>query len=153
MLKILNQLFFLLIIGVIANPVTADIYKWVDDDGTVYYTDKPLDKKNPEKIKLQINSYTSPKVSPFSYDSSLISGYKTTEDVVMYSTTWCGYCKKAKRYFNQHNISFEEYDVEKSAKGKMDYKALRGRGVPIILVGNRRMNGFSESSFEKLYQQ
>ena len=71
----------------------------------------------------------------------------------MYSTTWCGYCKQARNYFQQNNIAFAEYDVEKSDKGKRDYKKMNGRGVPIILVGDKRMNGFSPGAFEKIYRQ
>lgn len=44
-----------------------------------------------------------------------------------------------------------EYDVEKSSKGKRDFKRLGGTGVPIILVGQKRLNGFSWETFEKLY--
>ncbi|WP_198147347.1 glutaredoxin family protein [Gilvimarinus polysaccharolyticus] len=32
--------------------------------------------------------------------------------VVMYAS-WCGYCKKARRYFRANNIPFTEYDIEK----------------------------------------
>ena len=35
------------------------------------------------------------------------------KNVVMYSSEWCGVCKKAKTYFNANDIPFREYDVEK----------------------------------------
>ena len=72
--------------------------------------------------------------------------------VVMYSTTWCGVCKRAKGYFRERDIPYREYDVEKSAKGRRDYQRLKGRGVPIILVGDQRMNGFSRDRFESIYR-
>jgi glutaredoxin len=71
----------------------------------------------------------------------------------MYSTTWCGVCQKAKAYFNQNRISYTEYDVENSTKGKQDFQRMGGKGVPIILVGNKRMNGFSQASFEQLFNK
>jgi len=49
-------------------------------------------------------------------------------------------------------IRFTEYDIEKSSKGKRLYKNLGARGVPVILVGKKRMNGFSEAGFEKIYR-
>ncbi len=70
----------------------------------------------------------------------------------MYSTVWCGYCKKARRYFKEKGIPFQEYDTETTQKGREDYKKLNGTGVPIILVGKKRMNGFSPSGFERLYR-
>ena len=70
----------------------------------------------------------------------------------MYSAEWCGYCKKAKRYFNMKGISYTEYDVEKNARAKSEYEKMGATGVPVILVGKKRMNGFSEKGFEKLYR-
>ncbi|MFV2059940.1 MAG: glutaredoxin family protein, partial [Gammaproteobacteria bacterium] len=71
--------------------------------------------------------------------------------LIMYSTTWCGVCKKAKKYFLKNNIAFTEYDVENNSKGKRDYKKMKGRGVPIFLIGSKRLNGFDEAKFNQIY--
>lgn len=70
----------------------------------------------------------------------------------MYSTSWCGYCKKAKQYFKKNNITFTEYNIEKNAKAKREYKKMGATGVPVILVGKKRMNGFSQKGFEAIYR-
>jgi len=70
----------------------------------------------------------------------------------MYSATWCRMCKKAKNYFRKNNIPYVSYDVEKSRIGKMDFKLLRGKSIPIIIVGSKRMNGFTAAKFERLYE-
>ena len=44
--------------------------------------------------------------------------------------TWCSVCKKAKR----------------------KYKQLGATGVPVIIVGRKRMNGFSEAGFKRIYK-
>ena len=71
----------------------------------------------------------------------------------MYSATWCGICTRAKRYFKYKNIPYVIYDVEKSRSGKRDFKLLKGKSVPIIIVGDKCMNGFTVAKLEKLYQQ
>ena len=71
--------------------------------------------------------------------------------VVMYSAVWCGVCKRARQFFNVNKIPFSEYDVETSAKGKKDFARLKGRGVPVILIGKKRMNGFDKVRFKQLY--
>ncbi len=141
-----------LLFGAIATTVSADIYRYVDDNGTVMYTDKPVGKDKPNPVKLQINSFSRPKVEPFSFDPSLVTKRAKSTEVIMYSTAWCGYCKQARRYFRAQSIPFTEYDIEKSARGKKDYQALNGRGVPIILAGDRRMNGFSVEAFKRIYR-
>jgi mycoredoxin len=36
-------------------------------------------------------------------------------DFVMYSTQWCGYCKRLKAMLNQDGITFTEIDLEHDA--------------------------------------
>ena len=73
--------------------------------------------------------------------------------VVMYATSWCPYCQQARNYFRQQGILYVERDIEKDAAARRDYKAFGGRGVPVIFVDQRRMNGFSVSGFEKIYRR
>ncbi len=77
-------------------------------------------------------------------------GVQVDSPVVMYSTQWCPYCSKARAYFERHKIAYVEYDIEASAQNRAQFQALNGRGVPLILVGDKRMEGFSVQSFEAL---
>jgi glutaredoxin len=84
-------------------------------------------------------------------DGASDSGFDSNH-VIMYATSWCGYCRKARNYFKANNIAFSEYDIEKDERAKKKYDALGGRGVPVILVGNKRMNGFNAQSFKRMYE-
>lgn len=81
-----------------------------------------------------------------------LTDYDQEEKVVMYATSWCPYCQQARNYFRQQGISYTEYDIERDADAKRRYQAFGGRGIPVIFVGKRRMNGFSVSGFNKIYQ-
>ena len=137
---------------VFAGPgFTAQLYKWVDDQGNVHYGDSPPENADLKKITGEVSSFSSVSVEPFQYDPGLVTAPKSGKSVVMYSTEWCGYCKKAARYFRQKKISFKEYDIEKSEKAARDYKRLKGRGVPLILIGKQRMTGFNQNTFDRIY--
>ncbi len=70
--------------------------------------------------------------------------------VVMYSTAWCGVCRRARSYFEKERISFVEYDVDKNASARAEYLALNPRrSVPTIKVGNEVIVGFSEGAVGK----
>lgn len=125
--------------------VNAGIYKWVDETGKVHFTDSPPDDTKTEEVELRINTYTSVEIKP------LIERLGKKDKVVMYSATWCRMCKKAKNYFRENNVPYISYDVEKSRTGKMDFKLLRGKSIPIIIVGGKRMNGFNAAEFDRLY--
>ena len=124
----------------------AEIYTWKDAKGRTHFGDKPPAQSQAKTLDLQINTISRPEIEP------LENGSLSRKQVVIYSTEWCGACRKAKGYFKRKRIPYKEYDVEKSAKGRRDYVRLKGRGVPIILVGNQRMNGFSVSGFESIYR-
>ena len=149
--RIMKYIFFvvLAIITLSVFPVHGEIYQWKDADGNTQFGDRPPPSKKVKRIELEINSYESVTVEPFEpFKSSRPSRGKS---VVMYSTSWCGYCKKARNYMRSNNIAFQEYDIEKSAKARKEYKKLNGRGVPVLLIGKKRMNGFSVAGFKKLY--
>lgn len=137
----------------VLSAQAADVYKWVDDKGRTHYTDQPPVDLESEELEIRIQTITAPPVvRKFDYESIFKSSKpaKKSKKVIMYSTAWCGVCKQAKAYFKSKKIRYVEYDVEKSSKGRADFKRLNGKGVPIILVGNRRMDGFSPRRFEAM---
>lgn len=72
------------------------------------------------------------------------------EGVVLYATDWCGYCRKAREFFTQHNIAYVEYDIEKSAEGKAQYDQLRGSGIPLVVIHGEVLRGYDPNSMKKL---
>lgn len=140
----------LLLITLLLTPlVSAEIFKWTDDNGKVHFGDrKPLNKQV-EEVTVKVNSYTN---VTFELAPLQPSSIKKKKNVIMYATSWCGYCKKAREYFKANHIHYTEYDIETSEKGKRQYQKLNGKGVPVILVGESRMNGFSEQGFQRIYK-
>jgi glutaredoxin len=128
--------------ALVISPAMAGVYKWIDADGRVHFSDHPPTYTKTEEIK--IHSYSG--ATEVTTDGEGF-GART---VKILTTTWCGQCRKAKAFLTGKHISFTEYDVEKSELGKIEYRRLKGRGVPIILVGNQRMNGFNSKRLEKM---
>ncbi len=125
--------------------VSAEILKWTDSDGRVHFGDKPPPGAETSIVEVRINTYESPNIE------ALQEILNPKDKVVMYSAEWCGVCKKAKKYFRENSIPYKDYDIDKSSKGKKDYKKLGAKGVPVILVGKKRLNGFSAATFESIY--
>ncbi|MFN0038732.1 MAG: DUF4124 domain-containing protein [Burkholderiales bacterium] len=130
-------------------PAGAELYKWVDQDGKVHYSDAPPPNRKSNRIELKNNSISGPPVVPEIRSTPPVAA-ATAERVRLLTAAWCGYCKKARAYLQARGTPFEELDVETSAQGKSAYDALRGRGVPIILVGQQRMDGYDASALEAM---
>ncbi len=69
-------------------------------------------------------------------------------DVIMLGAWWCSYCYQAKRYFQQNDISYCEYDMENTLEGKRLYEENGGGAVPILFIGEYQLSGFSEQQIE-----
>jgi len=69
-------------------------------------------------------------------------------DVIMLGAWWCSYCYQAKKYFQRNNIDYCEYDMENTTIGKRLYQEHGGGAVPILLIGQYQLNGFSEQRVE-----
>jgi glutaredoxin len=122
----------------------AQIYKWIDANGKVHFGDaknRPMGEQT-ERLNIEINTYSTPTIE-------VASG--KTDTIIMYSAAWCGYCKKAKSYFMANSIPFTEYDIDKDKAAKRRHKKMGATGVPVILYKDKRMNGFSESGFKRIY--
>ncbi len=72
--------------------------------------------------------------------------------VILYRTAWCGHCKRAAAYMERKGVAFVERDIETNPSYRNEYaKAGGGRGVPVIVFGEKTMTGFSEKAFDKHY--
>ena len=71
-------------------------------------------------------------------------------DVLMYGTSWCGYCAKARKLLDEKGITYYEYDIESSEEGYRQYKDLGGWGVPLFQIGGKVVKGYSPSRVIKL---
>lgn len=68
--------------------------------------------------------------------------------VVLYGTAWCGYCAKTRDYFKAHQIDFIDLDIEKSPEARKAHAKLGGGGVPVVLIGNRKIQGYNAGALE-----
>ncbi len=139
--------FLLLLACIVAAPAPAEvIYRSVDGDGRVRYTsERPADAPA-TVLQPRINSYTgAPTVS-----GQPSAPAAAAAEVKMYATSWCPYCKKARAYLERRGIRYVELDIERSREARAEYDRLGARGVPVILVGTQRMNGYSEERLAQL---
>ncbi len=85
------------------------------------------------------------KIDSFLSDDQGIASAGTNE-VVMFMTSWCGYCRAARQYFSDNNIPYTEYDIERSSEGKQMYDQYNVRGVPVIVINGEVIIGFDQNA-------
>ncbi len=147
----------------LSTTVNAEVYRWVDETGTVHFSDAmPNVNEALANEQLEITPYILPQLnvikgqeiaSDVLDEEEQTHEANTMKSVVMYSASWCGVCLKAKEYMRARSIPYTEHDIEASERNLERFKALGGRGVPLIMVGQQRMSGFNPVRLERLLRQ
>ncbi len=150
-------------IALMAGSVSAEIYKYVDAEGRMHFTDTPPAGANAKQLNIQpniIEGGIKPKSSangePSAAEIRKKNLLETTKQpkVELFVTSWCGYCKKAEAYLRKKGIKYTAYDIEKNPQAARRKASLTSRkGVPFALIGAQKLTGFSEMAYEQALQK
>ena len=70
--------------------------------------------------------------------------------VILYSTSWCPWCKKTREFLKSKKIKFTEKNVEKNKKYADELiKKSKQMGVPVIDIDGKIIVGFNEEKLKK----
>lgn len=163
------NVYYIIIVITIMNlfsvPAFASMYSWTDENGVRHFSNnKPAGPEtvtvskeieyDAEKDKQRLekaDDFWNEKLKAHQKRKAAKPRKKaaaTSKEVVMFSTKRCGYCHKAKAFFNKHGIRFTEIDINSSPEGRKRFKKLNGRGVPLILIGNQTIRGFNKPAIK-----
>lgn len=71
---------------------------------------------------------------------------KAGKPVVMYATSTCPYCAKVRKLFADRGVQYVEYQIDKSKEHAADFKQVGVPYVPVLFIGERRIDGFREKA-------
>lgn len=69
--------------------------------------------------------------------------------VEIYMTSWCPYCAKAEAFFKAKGVPFTALDIEKDSIARMRYQRYGQSGVPLVVIGDVVIPGYSVAEYEK----
>lgn len=71
------------------------------------------------------------------------------DSIIIYSATWCGFCKMAKNYFDSLKIKYTDLDVEADNQNALDaVNKSHQRGIPVIDIGGEIIVGFDKPKID-----
>jgi glutaredoxin len=139
-----------LLVPALANA-QASVYRWVDKDGKVHYSDTPP----PEPQK----SLTQKRVGG-GYSESTQLPYATQiamqkNPVTLYTGADCGDpCKLGRDLLAKRGVPFSERDAQGSAEDAEALKKLVGSlDVPVLVVGASKVKGYEDGAWQSALDQ
>ena len=73
--------------------------------------------------------------------------------VIIYSTTWCAFCKTEKQYLDKLGVSYSEKDIEADKDAYDELMAKNGgqfSGVPVTDIDGELVLGFDRAKIDGL---
>lgn len=65
-----------------------------------------------------------------------------TPEILMYSTSWCPYCERARALLGAKGVAYTDIDIDKQPERRDEMIARTGRRtVPQIYIGERHVGG------------
>jgi len=110
---------FLVIFSISASSLeSGEIYKWKDKDGNIVFSDTPPPPGvNAEIKEFKEDTTERPKAREYfpKPKSERVQEKRPYRDinVIMYSTSWCPYCVKARNYLLSLDVNLVEYNIER----------------------------------------
>jgi len=147
--------FFLLAIIVFPlNAQAAELYRWVDADGKVHYTDTrpPSDARDARVTRVPQQA-----VAPEETQASATTSYATQQaatnfPVTLYTSPSCAdYCENARKLLNQRGIPFTEKQLQTEEERSAFLQLFNDQDMlPSATVGSRQLSGYEVNMWNAL---
>lgn len=71
--------------------------------------------------------------------------------ITLYMTSWCGYCRKARKLLKELDADFVAKDIEKDSEAAREFSAKNGGrgGVPLIDFDGKVVRGYSDRTIRQ----
>lgn len=136
------------------------VYKRIGPDGEIIYSDKPpagAERSQTLEFRNLPSSPLPPEVLRFREQleksaQGRIAAARAprASEVQLFTAKWCGHCKRAKAHLAASQVSYSEYDIE-DIDGMRAFIAAGGRGgVPLLISGPHRLQGYSAGAYDQL---
>ncbi|HWI41508.1 MAG TPA: glutaredoxin domain-containing protein [Verrucomicrobiae bacterium] len=73
--------------------------------------------------------------------------------VELYVTSWCGFCRKAEAWLKEKKVPYVKYDIEADPEARKRFEQQKGRGVPLVIIGQSAIRGYSPDDMAALLFQ
>ena len=173
-----KKIFWVIFIYIFALGISsAEIYKWVDENGVTHYSDSPTENipgtaetEDDEIQPADPAPANTPPLPDKTRKSTLDSDFfdildetqeqetqeevaENTPTVEIYETSWCGYCKKAKDFFRSRGIDFVTYDIDRDQQARSRMQSLTSRmAVPFVVINGQGIPGYNVAGYEQALQ-
>ncbi len=73
--------------------------------------------------------------------------------ITLYTAPGCGHCRQLRDLLRRSHVPFQEQDVTRNRRAEAEFRRLGARGVPVLVVGRERVDGFDPRRLRRVLRQ
>lgn len=158
--RVISILLLIIFLSPASSAVSGDYYKWKDKDGNVVFSDiPPPPGVNAEIKEFKQDTTERPKTKEYPQrpPNESVKEKRPYGDihVIMYMTSWCPYCAKARNFLRSLDVDLIEYNIErdKNKREEMLGKSGGSTGVPFIDVEGTIIRGYNPDALKSAIER
>ena len=141
-----SRLLFSCLLLTICCAAQAQVFKWVDANGKVTYSDVPPPQS---ATRVDVRPLSPANASAVALPFELSQAVKNMP-VTLYTSGNCAPCDDGRSYLKQNGIPFAELTVSTDADIKKVSTLITGTQFPVLTVGRSQLTGYSAADWRKL---
>lgn len=152
----------LLLILALLLPLAAgagSIYKSTGSNGNRIYSDEPqANTRNQQVIEFNEAPATPLPDSVIQYRKNLEERIRNrkaetppSDSPLLFTGTWCGYCRRAKNWLEMRRIAYREYDIDTEAGMSMLIQLGGSNSVPLLVWKGHQLRGYSAERYTQFF--
>lgn len=134
-----SRILFSLLCLTLSMTAQAQVFKWVDANGKVTYSDVPPPKT---AVSVEKKSYSSSDEPNYAFSYELGQAVKNMP-VTLYNSAKCTPCDDGRNFLKQNGIPFSEKTVVTNADVEKLNSIGGGTQLPLLVIGRTNFKGFS----------
>lgn len=129
-----------------AAQAQSTVYRWVDKNGNVQYTDSPppADAKSVTEKRMRGGGPSSEEQVPYATQMAA-----RRNPVTLYTSNSCGdYCAQGRALLGKRGVPFAEKNAQANQADQEALMKIAGSlAVPLLVVGEANVHGFDEEAW------
>jgi glutaredoxin-like YruB-family protein len=134
-------------------------YQYVDDRGSVNIVDTldevpPAWRERAGRVEVDVTRFARTTAGTgsarFSREPAAFA-YTPDPTVVVYTTSWCGYCRKTLAWLDAKGVQYENRDVESDAAYRDELIRKTGKtSIPVVEIDGTLIRGYNPKKMDRL---
>ncbi|HET9652096.1 MAG TPA: glutaredoxin family protein [Usitatibacter sp.] len=129
-----------------ASHAQTNVYRWVDKDGKVHFSDTPPPPDAKQATQKRMGSQAAESAVQMPYETQLAM---RRNPVTLYTSSNCGeLCAQGRELLTKRGVPYSERNAEVPAEGEEVKKLIGKLEVPVLRVGEKHVKGYREDLWQ-----